>query len=82
MGSRSSGSEQPSRTTPFKPSKSLIRYTGSQTIHDSFSFSAQISDHQQSWEYEEGPSKGAGATLCWWSLINSNHKPPESYKFR
>jgi hypothetical protein len=29
----------------------------------------QISDHQLSWEYEEGSLEGVGATLCWWSLI-------------
>jgi cyclopropane fatty-acyl-phospholipid synthase-like methyltransferase len=31
----------------------------------------QISDHQQSWGYEDGPWKGRGH-LCWWSLIYLN----------
>jgi hypothetical protein len=30
--------------------------------------SAPISDHQQSWRYEDGPWKGPGH-LCWWPLI-------------
>jgi len=28
----------------------------------------EISDHQQSWGYEDGPWKGPGH-LCWWPLI-------------
>jgi hypothetical protein len=29
----------------------------------------KISDHQQIWGYEDGPSEGPGPPLCWWSLI-------------
>ena len=29
-----------------------------------------ISDHQQSWRYEDGPWKGPGH-LCWWPLVRS-----------
>ena len=32
----------------------------------------EISDHQQSWGYEEGPWKGPGPHLCWWPLIYLN----------
>jgi hypothetical protein len=29
----------------------------------------KISDHQQSWGYEDGPWKGTGPPCCWWPLI-------------
>ena len=44
---------------------------------------SKISDHQHSWRYEEGPSKGPWrqALLVVADLINSLHKPPALFNF-
>jgi hypothetical protein len=39
----------------------------------------EISDHQQSWGYEEGPWKGPGPPLL--MVADSIHKPPASNRF-
>jgi hypothetical protein len=33
----------------------------------------EISDHQQSWGYEDDPWKGPGH-LCWWPLIKEKER--------
>jgi hypothetical protein len=38
-----------------------------------------ISDHQQSWGYEDGPRKGPGPPLL--VAADSIHKPPASIRF-
>jgi len=39
----------------------------------------KISDHQQSWGYEDGPWKGPGPPLL--VVADLIHKPPASIKF-
>ena len=43
-----------------------------------------ISNHQQKWQYEEGPSKEpySHSLLVIADLINSIHKPPALFNFR
>ena len=43
---------------------------------------SQISDHQRSWGYVDGPWKGPARHLCWTPLIFiSIRKPPASNRF-
>ena len=48
---------------------------------DRVGLSSAISDHQQSWGYEDGPWKGPGPGPALLMAADSIHKPPASIRF-